>query len=254
MNMAGTSHEGEDAIMKKIFVSFILMMCCLMIGLSLPSFAQSPFAYPQQPPIYYQPYSPPQQGYIQPGMIPSYPYSPPQSPPQWSGSGYYQYSPKQLYQCGLNLVYAKRYYEAVQVFFQFLRRYPQSSLADNALYWTGESYYAQKQYRTALMYFQQVQIRYPRGNKVPDALLKTALSYISMKQQYRGCQALNDLISRYPNSEPARKAYRWLGRCGWYSPSPSPDCGGYGYPAPSPSPDCGYGYPGYNDSTFPKNY
>ncbi len=219
----------------------MLMMSCLMLWLPLPLFAQARFSY-QRPPIYYQPYSPPQQWYMQPGVVPLYPGYPPQSP-QWGGQGYYnRYSPKQLYQCGLGLVYAKRYYDAIQVFHQFLSRYPRSSLADNALYWTGESYYAQRQYRAALMYFQRVQVEYPRGNKVPDAMLKTALSYNSMNQHYRGCQILDDLVARYPNSESARKAYRWLRRCGggWSPPS---------YPA-----DCDYYSSCNKDSTFPKNY
>jgi tol-pal system protein YbgF len=154
-----------------------------------------------------------------------------------------------MYQYGLQLVRARRYYEAIRVFDEFLRYYARSSLADNALYWTGESYYAMKQYSVALSYFQRIPYEYPRGNKVPDSLLKTALSYFSMRQYSRGCQALNDLMYRYPNSESARKGYRWLNRCGG---------GGGCYPSPTPygCPDYNRGTPApyYYDSTFPKNY
>jgi len=158
----------------------------------------------------------------------------------WQGG--WSSNPQQLYRCGLSLVYAKRYSEAIQTFQQFLNSYPQSSLADNALYWTGEAYYAQKQYYQALGYFQQVLSRYPQENKVPDALLKIALSYMSLNRYSEGCQTLNDLQYRYPNSEPAQKAYRWRDRCGYWG-------GGYTYTQPYSS---NRPQPWYSDSALPK--
>ena len=213
--------------------------------------------YQPQP---YQPYSPYQPS-IQPCDPSSCFYPPFQQPTQcWSTGNWY--GPQQMYRCGLSLVYAKRYHEAIQVFQNFLRSSPQSSLADNALYWTGECYYAQKQYQIALSYFQRVLFQYPRGNKVPDATLKIALSHMSLKQYNEGCRVLKELIACYPNSEPARKAYRWLGRCGggYYDPYP----GNYGqYDSPYDSPYYGepvlpnYGnppLPPYSDSRLPKNW
>jgi tol-pal system protein YbgF len=164
-----------------------------------------------------------------------------------------------MYRCGLSLVYARRYNEAIQVLQNFLRSYPQSSLADNALYWTGECYYAQKQYHTALSYFQRVLFQYPRGNKVPDATLKIALSHFSLKQYGEGCRVLNELISCYPNSEPARKAYRWLDRCGggYYDPYPG-NYGGYDSPYYGNLSLPHYGEPQLpptsGDLTLPKNW
>ncbi|MBD3305957.1 tol-pal system protein YbgF [candidate division KSB3 bacterium] len=237
--------------MKKTMLRVIVVGCCSAVLVSFaPLTAQSQAPYLPAPTAYYQPHTPPPQDYYyyQPNIQPS--------PSPWSGGNYYWYTPRQMYQHGLQLVYAKRYYEALQVFHNFLLYYPQSSLADNALYWSGECYYAQKQYTTALSYFHRILTEYPRGNKVPDALLKIALSHFSMKQNSRGCRFLQELLYRYPNSEPARKAYRWMNRCGWYAPysgydpyqqyAPSP----YDYNYSSPSP-C---YPSYNDLTFPKNY
>jgi tol-pal system protein YbgF len=153
-------------------------------------------------------------------------------------------NPQQLYRCGLSLVYARRYSEAIRIFQQFLNSYPQSSLADNALYWTGEAYYAQKQYYQALSYFQQILSRYPQGNKVPDALLKIALSYMSLNRDSEGCQMLNELQYRYPNSEPAQKAYRWMNRCGYWGGGGT---GYYSQPYSSNTPQ-----PWYSESVLPK--
>ena len=231
-------------MMKKLVISAIVIIGCGII-LGGPLVAQAQYA-PSQPPIYYQPFVAPQ----------PYPQPPPPVvvvPPNSYGpsSGMYWGNPNSMYQYGLQLVYAKRYYEAIRVFDEFLRYYPQSNLADNALYWTGECYYALKQYPTALIYFQQIQSQYPRGNKVPDALLKIALSYFSMKQDARGCQILNDLMYRYPKSEPARKGYRWLNRCGWY-PQSAPQYPQYPqYPhILSYPPSNSYGEPLYYDYDF----
>ncbi len=226
--------------MKKLTVSVVFFSCCFMLSASIPVWAQSQLPYPPPFPNYYQqPYYSPYQPYIQPYESPSYFYPPSQPTYCWPGTTWS--NSQQMYRCGLSLVYARRYYEAIQVFQEFLRYYPQSSLADNALYWTGECYYAQKQYHIALSYFQRILFEYPHGNKVPDAMLKIALSHMSLKQYGEGCRVLNDLIYRYPNSEPARKAYRWLGRCGGGYSSPY-----YGYDLPY------YGY--YGDATLPKNW
>ncbi len=256
--------------MKKLFVLAVLAIGC--VGM-LPHAAHAQSYYPgpimQQPQL--QPYSMPYQQYQQP-YVPYQQYQQPYVPyqPPYQSSPYsqpcmpaYNYSScvqpqiipqcgqasggnsQQMYRCGLSLVYARRYAEAIQTFQQFLSYYPQSSLADNALYWTGEAYYAQKQYYQALSLFQQVLTRYPQGNKVPDALLKMALSYMSLKRNSEGCQYLNELRYRYPNSEPAQKAYRWLDRCGY-----SYGGGGTGYtqqPYSSNIPQ-----PWYGESALPK--
>ena len=244
--------------MKKLCILAVLVSC--WVGL-LPTTVQaqsyypgpmiqqpqwqqsSPYALPYQ--SYQQPYVPYQQPYLysQP-CTPAYnysscvqPYIVPQCGSGWGGS------PEQMYRCGLSLVYARRYGEAIQMFQQFLSYYPQSSLADNALYWAGEAYYAQKQYYQALGFFHQVLTRYPQGNKVPDALLKIALSYLSLKRNSEGCQYLNELRYHYPYSEPAQKAYRWLDRCGYASGGGS----GYVQPYSSTIPQ-----PWYSESSLPK--
>lgn len=227
-------------MMKRCVLSLMIVLVgCVVLG--MPLNAQAQYYAPQvQPPVYYQQNAAPQQ-YLQPVPQPVY--------SNQSCGGYWN-TERCMYQQALQMVYGRQYYGAIQTFAQFLQYYPQSSLADNALYWTGECYYAMKQYQIALAYFERIPYQYPRGNKVPDSLLKTALSYFSLKQNARGCQALNQLLSRYPKSESARKAYRWTNRC--YSGG-----GGCYYPC-SPSPYYGtqsLGNPGYyDDYSFPKNY
>lgn len=223
----------------------LVLLTCMVVGMSLP--AQAQYYMPQvQPPVYYQQNAAPQQyqyQYVQPMPQTIY-------PADRSCGGYWN-TERCMYQQALQMVYAKQYYGAIQAFAQFLQYYPRTSLADNAMYWTGECYYAMKQYQVALSYFEQIPYQYPRGNKVPDALLKTALSYFSLKQNARGCQALNQLMTRFPNSESARKGYRWTNRC--YGGGGGGGCYYPCYPTPYSS-----GYQGqssyYDDYSFPKNY
>lgn len=158
--------------------------------------------YYPSPPDYYPPpgdYYPPPDHYPPPGYYPPEPYYP-------RGHFGEYFSERGLYNYGLNLVYSKRCREAIRVFRDFLSTYPYSSLADNAVYWTGECYYYMKNYHRALREFQKVIDSYPRGNKVPDAMLKKGYSYLSLGQYERAFRTLEDLIYRYPDSRPARLA------------------------------------------------
>ena len=243
-------------MMKNVKMSVVMLAVVsltLFVGTSALA-QQYYYQQPMQPQMFEMPYSP--QQYLT--SVPTVTLCPQATPNYWQ-------NPQCVYQQALQMVKARRYYEAIQTFQYVLQYYPQSSLADNALYWTGECYYAMRQYSTALAYFQQIPAQYPRGNKVPDSLLKTALCYFSMNQRSAGCQALNTLLTYYPRSESARKAWRWQNRCGWgggyqdpcYQPPqqqcPSWDTGSSCYPSyptyPTVSP---YGYG--SDSSFPKNY
>ena len=227
-------------IKRTVFGLMIVLMGCVAAG--IPLVAQAQYYAPQvQPPMYYQQNAAAAPQYLRPVPSAVYP---------GGACGSYWNTERCMYQQALQMVYARQYYSAIQAFAQFLQYYPHSSLADNAVYWTGECYYAMKRYQIALSYFERIPYQYPRGNKVPDSLLKTALSYFSMKQNARGCQALNQLLSRYPKSEAARKAYRWTNRC--YS-------GGWGCYTPCyPSPYGMQQYQGnstyYDDYSFPKNW
>ncbi len=61
-------------------------------------------------------------------------------------------------------------------FHDYLKKSPDSELADNAQYWIGECYYAQRDFRKAIEEFSRVEQTYPKGDKVPASLLKVAYS------------------------------------------------------------------------------
>jgi tol-pal system protein YbgF len=91
-------------------------------------------------------------------------------------------------------------------FAEYLRLYPDTELADNALYWLGETEYVEHNYEKAIDIFKQVHEKYPRGNKVPAALFKVGLCQITLKQIDEAKITLRALIQNHPATPEASQA------------------------------------------------
>ncbi len=113
---------------------------------------------------------------------------------------------KRLYDVNLALYREERYEETIAGFKNFLEKYPESELADNAQYWVGESYMALKQYEQAILAFQRVIKKYPKGNKVPNAILRQALAFYEIKDKTSSKLLLKKLIKQFPKSSEAKIA------------------------------------------------
>jgi tol-pal system protein YbgF len=104
---------------------------------------------------------------------------------------------------------------AVSGFRDFLRRFPDSPLADSAQYWIGEAYFsmaratasqpdkARENMEQAVQEFRKVVVAYPRGSKVPTALYKEALALVELKQTALAQSRLQYLVDHFPQSEEA---------------------------------------------------
>lgn len=114
-----------------------------------------------------------------------------------------QVSDKDLYKQAFSAMESGDLETAKSLFAKLVEQYPDSSLADNALYWIGEIYYSHNDYQTAANYFNQVIEKYPDGNKVPAAMLKLALCYKGMDKVDKAKQVLQQVISKYPNTPEA---------------------------------------------------
>ena len=111
-----------------------------------------------------------------------------------------------LYQAAYQDLVNGKYELARQGFGQFLTRYPNSEMADNAQYWIGESYYAQNQHQEAARNFETVIYKYSGGDKVSAAMLKLAYSQIALNQRSTARRTLEKLIQEYPASNEASLA------------------------------------------------
>ena len=104
---------------------------------------------------------------------------------------------------------------AVSGFRDFLRRFPDSPLADSSQYWIGEAYFsmaratasqpdkARENLEQAVQEFRKVVVAYPRGSKVPTALYKEALALMELKQPALAQARLQYLVEHFPQSEEA---------------------------------------------------
>ncbi|MDY6838722.1 MAG: tol-pal system protein YbgF [Thermodesulfobacteriota bacterium] len=99
-----------------------------------------------------------------------------------------------------------RYAEALGLFEDFLKRYPDHQLADNAQYWIGETHYDMGDYASAILTFKDVVTRYTDHAKAPDALLKIGYAYIALDDVSNARMFLKRVINNYPFSAAESKA------------------------------------------------
>jgi len=107
-----------------------------------------------------------------------------------------------------------RYRMAIQGFRDFVSRFPEEELADNAQYGVGECMFALSRFDSAAVEYAQVEARYPQGDKVPAALYKLALSQEKLGEERKARETLEDMVRRFPLSGEAHLARERLGAPG----------------------------------------
>jgi len=100
--------------------------------------------------------------------------------------------------------------EAFAAFDSFLKEYPNSKLAPDALYGMGYSQFALKNYKSAIATQQKVIDLHPDSAKVPDAMFNMANSQIQLGQVTSAKKTLRDLIAKYPDAAVTPSAQKRL--------------------------------------------
>ena len=123
--------------------------------------------------------------------------------------------PQDVYQAAYIDFSKGSYALAIAGFREFLRRYPDHELADNAQYWIGEAHFsvarthanagqsdkATQELERAVQEFRKVVANYPRGDKAPTALYKEALALVELKEPALAQARLQYLIENFPQAE-----------------------------------------------------
>jgi tol-pal system protein YbgF len=126
--------------------------------------------------------------------------NPPPSPPPTG------LSPQEVY----NTAYAdylKGNFDLATDGFKIYREsFPDSPLADNALYWIGECSFSQRKYIEAIDAFNELILNYPQGDKIAAAYLKKGLALAELGRQDEALVVFKLLTSKYPLEEEARIA------------------------------------------------
>ena len=100
--------------------------------------------------------------------------------------------------------------EAFAAFDSFLKEYPNSKLAPDALYGMGYSQFALKNYKSSIATQQKVIDLHPTSAKVPDAMYNQANSQIQLGQVSSAKKTLRDLVAKYPDAAVTPSAQKRL--------------------------------------------
>jgi tol-pal system protein YbgF len=119
-------------------------------------------------------------------------------------------TPEALYRSAYEDYMRGNYDLAADGFGEYLRRYPNTELADNALYWIGECFDAQDKSQEALDTFTLVLEDYPTSDKAAAAQLKKGLIYLKMGDQGQGVVNLQYVVYEHPGTREAELAQEQL--------------------------------------------
>jgi len=112
-------------------------------------------------------------------------------------------SPKELYEAAYALYREGKFEVSQEKFRDYIRRFPNTQLTDNAYFWIGEAYYDQGKYEQAILQYDKVMQGFPDSDKLVSALLKQAFSFAALGDNQDAKILLRKIIQEYPNSEQA---------------------------------------------------
>ncbi len=128
------------------------------------------------------------------------------TPPLTQGPSPLPVEPEELYKTAYADYSKGNYALAISGFKEYIQKFPNTDLTDNAQYWIGECHYSLGEYEKSIEEFDKVIENFPDGDKVPGAHLKKGYALFELNQTAKGVILLQYLINRYPKSDEARIA------------------------------------------------
>jgi tol-pal system protein YbgF len=117
----------------------------------------------------------------------------------------------QLYDQATSDLTQGRYAMALTGYRNYLQRFPDTDLADNAQYGAGECFFAQARFDSALVEYKQVGVRWASGDRAPAALYKVGLCQERLGRKDEAKATFEDLVKRFPQSGEAQLARDRIG-------------------------------------------
>ena len=111
---------------------------------------------------------------------------------------------------GMRLYHAKKYAEARQQLYQYLKGQPRGPKAPEARYYLADSFYQENKYGEAAVEFNKLRLQSPKSILAPAGLLRQALCYKNQQQTGTYRSTLQKLVKAYPNSPEAKEAQKML--------------------------------------------
>jgi len=118
--------------------------------------------------------------------------------------------PETLYQTSYSDYLRGNYDLAMLGFKQYLEAFPETDLADNAIYWIGECFYRQQKFVEAIAEYDKVLKQFVRSDKTASALLKKGFALLEQGQKKDGIAQLQSVVKSFPSSDEANLAKQRL--------------------------------------------
>lgn len=129
--------------------------------------------------------------------------------------------PQTLYRAAYDDYLRGNFDLSILAFGQYLERYSETDLADNAAYWIGECHYRLARYRDAVTAFDRVLTDYARSDKTASALLKKGYALLELGERSQGIVNLQSVVREHPTSDEANLAKQRLQSLGVDTPQAS---------------------------------
>ena len=120
-------------------------------------------------------------------------------------------APRALFLRGFTLLQAEKNKESVDVFKDFLARYPKYELADAAAYWIGMAWSFDKQYQKCRQVMDDYLKKYPDGRYRGAAAYRKAYCAQQMEKYGTAVDELTDYLEHYPGEPENNEARVLLG-------------------------------------------
>ena len=108
---------------------------------------------------------------------------------------------QQAYETAFDLLKQSRYDDAIEQFDALVNTWPNSELADDALYWKSEANYVNREFEAALNGFRSIVERYPDSSRLPEAMLKVGYIQYDIGAYDQAAQTFQDILSRFPGHQ-----------------------------------------------------
>ena len=123
-------------------------------------------------------------------------------------------SAQNLYDSALHDILTKKYDLAQSEFQDYLKYYPKTDYASNAVFYLGEIAFVQQRYPEALDHYSDVILNFPNSFKLGAARYKRGVTYIAMGKKPEGIADLRAVTRLFPKTDEdqaARTKLRELG-------------------------------------------
>jgi len=112
-------------------------------------------------------------------------------------------SPSSYYNLAWSAYASNQFEEAIRLYEDALKRFPDAVEAPSARYNLGEAYAALNKPKEALAAFKSVVTLHPDSDEVPNALYKQGVCYEALKQRAEAEKSYQAVRTRYPDSAAA---------------------------------------------------